>query len=71
VAGDSGEAVVAAAQLEVGVADSGKDDAYEGEAGPGDGPAHVADVCPAGREEERLHGRGVWHRDEKAKETVA
>ena len=55
VAGDAREAVVAALQLEVGVADPREEDADEGEAPPRRGPPHVADGGPAGVEDERAH----------------
>jgi hypothetical protein len=38
---------------------------------PANTSARVADVSPAVLEEECLHPRGVWHRDEKGAETVA
>ena len=64
VAGDAGEAVVAAAKLEVRVADAREEDAHEREALPRRGPPHVADGGPALLEEQRQRAPivpGVGH----------
>ena len=59
VAGNAGEAVVAAAKLQVRVADARRDDAHERETASWSRPAHLADGSPSPFENERHHGASL------------
>src|SRR5260370_34069604 len=52
---NSGEAVIAAAQLQVRVADSREDHPHESLVPPRNGPPSLSDSSPTPLEEERLH----------------
>src|SRR6202162_297766 len=55
MAGNAREAVVAAPELQVGVADARRDDAHERETPLGNRSPDIADPCPTAFEKERLH----------------